>query len=307
MIRKATYLALAAACFWPGVTSSWALLAGLLFALVVGNPFIKQTAQWGSYLLKASVVGLGFGINSEVLLRAGQANLGTTTVFVLGALGAGLLLGNWLGLDRITSVLISVGTAICGGSAIAAVGSVLRAAPAQLSMATGVVFLLNAVALFVFPAIGHALNLTQAQFGTWAAIAIHDTSSVVGAAAAYGEEALRIASVTKMLRILWIIPVSLLLVLRVAGQQESFKIPLFIIGFVAASLLYSFVPALKPTAQLLYAVARQLMVVSLFLIGSGITPVALKQVGGAVLAQAVLLWLLVSAVSLLYVLFITIP
>ncbi len=303
MAKKLTYLALAAACFWPAVSSSWALLAGLLFALVAGNPFADKTGRWGGYLLKASVVGLGFGINSEVLLRAGQANIGTTTAFVLGALGAGLGLGAWLRLDRLTSTLIAVGTAICGGSAIAAVGSVLRASPAQLSLATGVVFLLNAVGLFVFPAIGHALGLSQQQFGTWAAIAIHDTSSVVAAAAAYGEEALRVASVTKMLRILWIIPVSLLLVLRVAENRESFKIPLFIVGFVAASCLYSFVPVLKPVAAPLYAAARQLMVVSLFLIGSGITLASLRQVGGPVLLQAVVLWLLVSGVSLVYVCF----
>ena len=299
--KKVVYILIVLVCFLPAVTSSWALLMGLIFALLLGNPFETHSSKWGSYLLKASVIGLGFGINIQVLLKAGQENVGMTTVFVLGVLGIGFLLGKTLKIDRITGLLIAVGTAICGGSAIAAVGSVMKADADQLSMSTGVVFLLNAIALFAFPVIGHRLGLSQEQFGTWAAIAIHDTSSVVGAAAKYGDTALRVASITKMLRILWIIPVSLILVVGFAENRESFKIPMFIVGFVLASCLYSFVPFVQFLSHSIYSMAKQLMVVSLFLIGSGISVNSLKQVGGKVLLQAVTLWVLVSLFALLFV------
>jgi uncharacterized integral membrane protein (TIGR00698 family) len=299
--KQILYGLLALGCCWPAVSSSGALLLGLLFAALLGTPTNVPSNQWGGYLLKASVIGLGFGIDMQTLLEAGRQNVGITTVFVLGVLGAGFVLTKLLRLDRITGLLIAVGTAICGGSAIAAVGSVLRANAQQLSMATGVVFLLNAVALFIFPVLGNALELSEVQFGTWAAIAIHDTSSVVGAAAKYGDVALRVASVTKMLRILWIIPVSLVLVVSIAENRESFRIPMFIVGFVLASCLYSFVPAIEPTAQVLYRVAKQLMVVSLFLIGSSISIASLRQVGVIVIGQAIALWLLVSIAALLYV------
>lgn len=253
--------------------------------------------------MKASVIGLGFGINIQVLLKSSQQNVGMTTLFVLGVLGVGFLLGRLLKIDRVTGLLIAVGTAICGGSAIAAVGSVLKADSDQLSMSTGVVFLLNAVALFTFPVIGHWVGLSQEQFGTWAAIAIHDTSSVVGAAAKYGDVALRVASITKMLRILWIIPVSLILVLSFAENRESFKIPLFIVGFLVASCLYSFVPLVQPVSEPIYRLAKQLMVVSLFLIGSGLSIESLKRVGGRVFLQAITLWILVSVAALVFVKF----
>lgn len=299
--RKVLYGGFFVLCCFPFTTSSWALLLGLLFALTLGNPFPQQSGQWGSVLLRASVVGLGFGINTQVLLAAGRQNIGTTTIFVLGVLGAGFLLGNLLKIDRTTGLLVSVGTAICGGSAIAAVGSVMKANAQQLSMSTGVVFLLNAVALFTFPAIGHWAGLSQEQFGTWAAIAIHDTSSVVGAAAKYGDVALKVASVTKILRIMWIIPVSLILVISFADNRDSFKIPLFIVGFVVASCLYSFVPMVQPVSGPIYLIAKQMMVTSLFLIGSGLSVKSLKEVGSSVLTQAVLLWLLVSIAALLFV------
>jgi uncharacterized integral membrane protein (TIGR00698 family) len=278
-------------------------MLGLLFALLWGNPFEKQSGKWGGYLLKTSVIGLGFGINIQVLLKSSQQNVGMTTLFVLGVLGIGFLLGRLLKIDHVTGLLIAVGTAICGGSAIAAVGSVLKADSDQLSMSTGVVFLLNAVALFAFPTIGHWVGLSQEQFGTWAAIAIHDTSSVVGAAAKYGDVALRVASITKMLRILWIIPISLILVLSFAENRESFKIPLFIVGFLVASCVYSFVPLVQPVSEPIYRLAKQLMVVSLFLIGSGLSLASLKQVGGRVFLQAITLWILVSVAALVFVKF----
>jgi uncharacterized integral membrane protein (TIGR00698 family) len=299
--KQSIFFLLLALCLTSYITSSVALLLGLVVALVVGNPFQTQTGQWGGYLLKASVIGLGFGINIQVLVKSGQDNVGITTIFVVGVLLVGYFLGKLLKTDRLISLLVSVGTAICGGSAIAAIGSVMKANSNQLSMATGVVFLLNAAALIVFPVIGHWAGLSQEQFGVWAAIAIHDTSSVVGAAAKYGDAALQVASVTKMLRILWIIPVSLFLVLRFAENRESFKIPSFIIGFIAASCLFSFVPINPVIYKTAYLVAKQLMVASLFLIGASISLQSIRQVGPKVLAQAVVLWVLVSVVAFLFV------
>ncbi len=278
-----------------------ALLLGLIFVLVMGNSDKQKTNQWGGYLLKISVIGLGFGINIGVLLKAGKQNLGSTTFFVFFALIVGFLVGKLLKIDKKISLLISVGTAICGGSAIAAVSPVLKANSNQIAISTGVVFLLNAVALFTFPTVGHWLGLSQAQFGTWAAIAIHDMSSVVGAASNYGDVALNIASVTKMLRVLWIIPISLILVFGFSENRESFKIPIFIVGFVVASCLFSFVPAFKNLYHACYIFSKQAMIVSLFFIGSSISLESIKQVGGRVILQAAALWVIICLVSLLFV------
>ncbi len=300
-VSTIVYVLLFAACCTTYANASAALLAGLAFGLLWTTPFGGRATVWGGYLLKAAVIGLGFGINISVLLKAGQANFLATTLFVVGVLAGGYLLGRLARVDSVVSLLISVGTAICGGSAIAAVGAVTKANANQLSMATGVVFLLNAVGLLAFPTIGHWAGLSQEQFGTWAAIAIHDTSSVVGAAAKYGDEALRVASITKMLRILWIIPVSLFLVLRFSENRESFKIPTFIVGFVAASCLFSFVPAGGALYKTAFVLAKQMMVASLFLIGSGVSLAAVRQTGIGVLVQAVVRWVVVSVVSLCYV------
>lgn len=290
-------------CCYPKITSSTALLIGLFFGLIVQNPIKDKTNLYGGYLLKSSIVGLGFGININVLFKAGQENIGTTTFFVFFVLGFGYLLGKILKLDKTISLLISVGTAICGGSAIAAISSVLKADSNQLTVSTGTIFILNAIGLVIFPVFGHYLGLSQEQFGTWAAIAIHDTSSVVGAAARYGDTALNIASITKMLRILWIIPVSLVLVLSFKENRESFKIPMFIVGFIIASLIYSFLPAYANVYNMLYKIAKQALVVSLFLIGSGISMQIIKKVGRKVFFQALALWILTSLVSLYFVIY----
>lgn len=295
------YIFLAALCGFPFINASTALGLGFLFSVLLGNPVSAYSGQLGGYLLKLSVIGLGFGINIQVLLSAGQENIGITAIFVVGVLGAGLLLGQLLHIERITATLISVGTAICGGSAIAAVGSILKANPNQLSITTGAVFLLNAVALFIFPALGHFFGLSQQQFGAWAAIAIHDTSSVVGAASKFGDEALQVASITKMLRILWIIPVSLLLFFGFKENRESFKIPLFIVGFLVVCCIHSFVGGFEAEYKLFYQMAKQGLVVSLFIIGSNISLTTLKNVGGKIFLQAVVLWIFVSVISLIFV------
>lgn len=305
-VQKILLLFLLLACCVPSlINSSIALLLGIIYAISFGNNLSlkTQTSTWGGYLLKSSVIGLGFGINLKVLLDAGKSNLGTTAFFVFGTMILGLALGKLLKIDRKIALLVSAGTAICGGSAIAAVGSVIKADSNQLSISTAVVFLLNALALFSFPAIGHALGLSQMQFGTWAAIAIHDMSSVVGAATKYGDEALQIASVTKMLRVLWIIPLSLALVLGLKENRESFKIPTFILGFILSSCLFSLVPQFQAYYSVLYQVAKQLMVLSLFLIGSSISFENIKKVGISVILQASTAWIIICLLSLCYVMF----
>lgn len=301
--KKIFYLILIVICGFPFVSSSTALLFGFLTTVLMGeNPFKNQSNIWSNYLLKASVIGLGFGINIQVLLTAGKENIGTTSLFVFGVLVLGLALGKILKVERITSVLISVATAICGGSAIVAVGSVLNANSNQISMTTGVVFLLNALALFIFPSLGYHFELSQEQFGTWAAIAIHDTSSVVGAASKFGNDALNIASITKMLRILWIIPLSLVLVFSFRENKETFKIPLFIIGFVAVSCIHSLINGYDEIYDFLYKMAKQGLVMSLFIIGSNLTVQSLKKVGGKVFLHAIILWITVCVISLIYIL-----
>lgn len=283
------------------ISAATALVLGLLFSLLIGTPFKDLITKWSGYLLKASVIGFGFGINIHTLLDAGKENIGITAGFVFGALAVGIILGMFLRIDKITALLVSVGTAICGGSAIAAVGSTVKADSDQLSIATGTIFLLNVLGLFIFPTLGQWFGLSQEQFGHWAAIAIHDTSSVVGASMKYGEEALKVATISKMLRILWIIPVLIVLVVGSLKSKRTLKFPLFIIGFILASYAFSFVPAWEGVFQDLYAIAKQLMVVSLFLIGSTVSVGAIKQIGGRVMMQAVVLWVLVTAIALLVI------
>jgi uncharacterized integral membrane protein (TIGR00698 family) len=291
-------------CFSPFISASAALLIGFLFCLILGNPFENQSANWGGYLLKASVIGLGFGINFNVLQGSAKENISTTTIFVLGVLLLGIFLGKVFKIEKTTTILIAAGTAICGGSAIIAIGAILKANSNQIATATGAVFLLNAIALFVFPPLGHYFNLSQEQFGLWAAIAIHDTSSVVGAATKYGDVALNIASITKMLRIIWIIPVSLILVFGYKENRETFKIPLFILGFIAASLIHSYMNILPHYHEILYSFAKQGLVASLFIIGSNITIGNLKKIGGNIFSLAITLWLIVCVISLIFIKFI---
>jgi uncharacterized integral membrane protein (TIGR00698 family) len=290
-------------CIPTLISSSIALLMGIFTVFCFGNKYQDKTAKWGAYLLKSSVIGLGFGINFQVLLKAGENNFFSTAFFVFSAMILGLLFGKLLKIDKKIVLLISAGTAICGGSAIAAVSSVIKSDSNQVSIATGVVFILNALGLVVFPYLGNYLHLSQLQFGTWAAISIHDMSSVVGAASKYGDEALQVATITKMLRVLWIIPLSLALVLGIKENRESFKIPAFIIGFLATSFLYSVFPEYNAVYSILYKVSKQLMVLSLFFIGSSISFKSLKNVGVSVIIQASTVWILICILSLYYVSF----
>ncbi|WP_232066421.1 YeiH family protein [Hymenobacter sp. BT18] len=285
-------------CLSPWGSPPLALALGLMVALLVGNPFAAQSKRFTAPLLQWSVIGLGFGLNAQQALQAGREGFVFSAASIFGTLLLGWLVGRWLGIDRRTAHLIASGTAICGGSAIAAVGPVMRAEEGQMSVALGTVFMLNAVALFLFPAIGHTLGLSQHQFGLWAAIAIHDTSSVVGAASQYGDEALRIATTVKLARALWIIPVALGTALLFKTPGAQVKLPWFILGFVGAMLLNTYVPALQGLAPVAVLVAKLGLTLTLFLIGAGLSAGVLRSVGVRPLVQGVLLWVVVSGVSL---------
>jgi uncharacterized integral membrane protein (TIGR00698 family) len=298
--------ALALACLWPAVPGWAALLAGMALALLLGNPFPAQTRALTPRLLSLSVVGLGAGMDLVKVAKAGAAGFAYTAAGLALALGLGWLLGRALRVARDTSVLLSVGTAICGGSAIAAVAPVIRAQDEEVSLALATVFLLNATALLVFPPIGHALGLGERPFGLWAALAIHDTSSVVGAASGYGPEALLVATTTKLARALWIVPVAFgigLLYARLhlfegeAGHAKARR-PWFILGFLAMAALVTFVPATRPAGAWVNAAAKRCLVLTLFLLGCGLSREALKRVGPRPFLQGLLLWICVGAGSL---------
>ncbi|GAA4012384.1 putative sulfate exporter family transporter [Hymenobacter fastidiosus] len=285
-------------CLTPWGSPPLALALGLVVALVFGNPWVAQSRKYTSQLLQYSVVGLGFGMNARQAMQAGREGIGFTVASIFGTLILGFLVGRWLNIDRKTAHLISCGTAICGGSAIAAVGPVLKAEEAQMSVALGTVFVLNSVALFLFPALGHWLQMTQHQFGLWCAIAIHDTSSVVGAASHYGDQALQIATTVKLARALWIIPVSLGTAFLFKTPGTKVTLPYFILGFVAAMLLNTYVAALHPIAPVAVYLAKLGLTVTLFLIGAGLSAQVLRSVGVRPFVQGMLLWVVISTVSL---------
>ncbi|MBO2030517.1 putative sulfate exporter family transporter [Siccationidurans ginsengisoli] len=297
-LRQVVFGLLLVFCLTPWASPPLALALGLALAQTVGNPFVARTKVVTSKLLQFSVIGLGFGMNAHAAVRAGQEGLLFTIVSIAGTLLLGYLVGRWLGLERRVVHLISCGTAICGGSAIAAVGPVLGAKDEEMSVALGTVFVLNALALFAFPPIGHALHLSQHQFGLWCAIAIHDTSSVVGAAAAYGNEALEIATTVKLARALWIIPVALGTALVFKQKGVKITIPYFILGFVLAMLVNTYVPAAKPLGPLLVSLAKTGLTATLFFIGAGLSNSVLRIVGLKPYVLGIVLWLSIASASL---------
>ena len=289
----------------PWGSAATALLLGVLVAVLSGNPFVDYTKKYAQNLLALSIVGLGAGMNLVAVGAAGLSGLGVTVVTITLTLLLGVMLGRLLKSDRETSLLISVGTAICGGSAIAAIAPVMRAKPHAIAVALGTVFLLNAVALVLFPILGHFLELSQRQFGLWSALAIHDTSSVVGAGLQYGADALQIGTTVKLARALWIVPLTLAFGFwyRDAAQQGKVKTkkPWFILGFLLMAALVTWVPALQGVGHDIEGVARKGLVVALFLIGSNLTVDTLKQVGLRPLLLGVALWVVVAVSTLLLV------
>ena len=291
------------------VLSSWvtppvALFLGLVFALTCGQAYPTFNKTVSKKLLQYSVIGLGFGMNLHASLASGKEGMLFTIVSVFGTLLIGMLIGcKLLKINRNTAYLISSGTAICGGSAIAAVGPIIKAKDSDMSMALATIFILNAIALFLFPALGHWLGMTQQEFGTWAAIAIHDTSSVVGAGAAYGEEALQVATTIKLTRALWIIPLALLTTVIFRSEGKKISIPWFILFFIVAMLLNTYVLTDIPqVGQFIYGIARKGLVITMFFIGASLSIDTIKSVGIRPLLQGILLWLVISAGSLAYIL-----
>lgn len=296
-IRKPMFCLLIAACLSPKVGTATALIAGILFSLLVGSPWPNRSARLSKFILQISVVGLGFGLSLGEVVKTGRDSVLYTVIGISFTLAAGFLLGKLWGTSSNTSALISFGTAICGGSAIAAMAPVIKAKDEETAVALATVFTLNSVALLAFPLIGHFLNLPQETFGIWAGLAIHDTSSVVGAAAAYGTKALAVGTTVKLTRAVWISPI---VVGTAWFKNPGFKakIPLFIVGFVLAATIRTLLPGYGAIWNALSAGARQSLVVTLFLIGTGLSKEVLRQVGFRPLFQGITLWIAVSTLTL---------
>lgn len=293
-----------ACCCLPFMTTGLGLLAGIAVAVIFGNPHLAYTRRATHTLLTLAVIGLGGAMDLRVVGKVGLSGIGYTAAGIVFCLALGGALMRLLKVSPGAGILISVGTAICGGSAIAAVVPVLKPEEHEVSVALGTVFILNAVALFLFPPIGHACGLSEAQFGLWSALAIHDTSSVVGAALAYGGKAVEVATTVKLARALWIVPLTLAIAFwrkrtqPSAASEAPLRPPWFILGFLAAAGLVTYVPSLAAAGHLVSAVAKQALVVTLFLIGTNLTRQALRAVGVRPFVQGSLLWAAVAGVSL---------
>lgn len=274
-----------------------ALGAGLAYGLLLHHPYHLDSKRLAKFLLQASVVCLGFGMNLSEVIRVGSSGFFYTAIGITFALALGALLGRLLHVEKTQSFLISAGTAICGGSAIAALGPVTEANEEEMAVSLGTVFILNSVALLIFPVIGAAMHLSQQQFGLWSALAIHDTSSVVGAAAKYGAVALTIGTTVKLARALWIVPVALA-VSVIRKSKSHIHLPWFILFFCLAAVLNSYLPQLHSAYAETYRIGKLGLAVTLFLIGSGISRQTLKEVGARPMIQGLVLWIVVASLSL---------
>jgi len=296
--REIIFVVALIVCLTPFVSPPVALLIGFGIAQFSGHPFLHLNHKATSFLLKVSVVGLGFGMNVQNAIHAGKEGFLFTIASICGTLAFGLLLGRFFKIEKNTSHLISCGTAICGGSAIAAISPLIKAKENQISVALGTIFILNSVALFLFPFVGHQLHLSQTQFGLWSAIAIHDTSSVVGAANKYGAEALQVATTVKLARALWIIPVSILTAVFFKTGNQKIKIPYFIGLFILGMIFNTYFPFMHPMSARIVGLAKIGLTVTLFLIGAGLSTSVLKSVGVKPLLQGIILWATISVVAL---------
>ena len=302
-VREIIFIAFLVLCLLPFISPPIALLMGIIVAQSIGHPFLHLNHKATHILLQFSVVGLGFGMNVQTALQAGKNGISFTIVSIFATLALGYLLGKLLKINRKSSFLISVGTAICGGSAIAAISPVIKAEEKQISVSLGTIFILNSIALLIFPLIGHALNLSQLQFGVWSAIAIQDTSSVVGAASKYGADALQIATTVKLTRALWIIPIALLSSVLFKSKGTKIKIPYFIGLFVVAIVLNTYVPFIKEIGSHVVQLSKIGLTLTLFLIGSGLSKAVFVSVGFKPILQGLVLWILISVPALLAVLY----
>ncbi|MBG6188792.1 putative integral membrane protein (TIGR00698 family) [Flavobacterium sp. CAN_S2] len=302
-LQQLIFVVLLLFCTTIFVSPPIALVLGLIVANLFGHPFLELNHKVTNYLLQFSVVGLGFGMNVHSAVSAGKEGFLFTIISIVSTLVLGTFLGKWFKTEKKTSHLISCGTAICGGSAIAAIAPVIKSNEKQTSVALGVIFILNSVALFLFPAVGHWLDLTQKEFGLWCAIAIHDTSSVVGAASKFGPEALQIATTVKLARALWIIPVALITAFIFKNKSGKIKIPYFIGLFILAMIANTYLPQMKSVSPHLVSVSKIGLTITLFLIGAGLNRNVLKSVGLKPLAQGVLLWTCIAIATLISIIY----
>lgn len=301
MVQALFFLLLVASVF---VSPAVALLVGIAFALIFKSPHPHFSKKTSKYLLQLSVIGLGFGMNLNESLQSSKEGMLMTIVSVGGVMLFGYFIGRAMGVDKKLTHLISSGTAICGGSAIAAISPVVRANENQTGMSLAVIFTLNAIALFIFPTIGHLMNLSQQQFGMWAAIAIHDTSSVVGAGAAYGSEALMVATTVKLTRALWIIPLALVSTFmfpRTDGSRHKISIPWFILLFVVAMIMNTYLSIHETLLDGISIFSHRALSATLFLIGTGLSIAAIREVGARPVILGVVLWAAISVFSLIVV------
>ena len=302
--RKILFFLLIFFCLTPYASPPAALALGLLLSFSVGNPYAREISKPTKFLLQFSVVLLGFGMNLTAVVEAGKSGILFTIATIFGTLLLGFLLGKLLKVKNKPSTLVSAGPAICGGSAIAAAAPAIEADPEDVSLSFATIFVLNSAALFVFPVVGHFLDLTPHQFGVWAAIAIHDTSSVVGAASRFGDEALQIAATVKLTRALWIFPVVLVLAMfyrsKKADKKLKVVVPWFIFLFLLAVVARTYAPsAFQPSLfESFVNLAKAGLTVTLFLIGASLSRATLKTFGFRALLQGVLLWLVISLISL---------
>nr|WP_233592218.1 putative sulfate exporter family transporter [Flavobacterium sp. RSP15] len=302
-LQQLIFVALLLLCTTIFISPPFALVLGLIVANLFGHPFLELNHKATNYLLQFSVVGLGFGMNVDNAISVGKEGFFFTIASIVSTVVLGTYLGKWFKTDTKTSHLISCGTAICGGSAIAAIAPVIQSNEKQTSVALGVIFILNSVALFLFPAVGHWLDLSQKEFGLWCAIAIHDTSSVIGAASKFGPEAMQIATAVKLARALWIIPVALITAFIFKNKSGKIKIPYFIGLFILAMIANTYLPQMKSAGPHLVSFAKIGLTVTLFLIGTGLNRNVLKSVGLKPLVQGVLLWTFIAVATLISIIY----
>ncbi|ROH99333.1 putative integral membrane protein (TIGR00698 family) [Chryseobacterium daecheongense] len=300
-VQKIIFIGFAVLCLTPFISSPIALALGFLMVIFVGNPFEKSLHSYIHLLLQISIVGLGFGLKLDEALQAGKTGFTLTIASIISVMVLGYFLGKIFKLNRPLSYLISVGTAICGGSAIAATSPIIKPDTKQISLALAIIFTLNSLALFVYPAIGSWLNLSQEQFGLWCAVGIHDTSSVVGAASKYGDEALKVATTVKLARALWIIPVSVITMFIFKSKGSKIKIPWFIGWFILAILMNTYLPFPDSITSIVTDFAKSGLNLTLFFIGSTLSVQTLKTIGLKPLAAAIILWMAISIGSLIYI------
>jgi uncharacterized integral membrane protein (TIGR00698 family) len=285
-------------CLTPWASPPLALLAGLFFGAVAVHPYPAPSRKASRLLLQAAVVGLGFGMNLQEVIKAGKSGFLYTAISITFAMALGTLLGKLMLVRPRPAFLISTGTAICGGSAIAAVAPITGATEDEMSVSLGTVFVLNSIALLTFPAIGVWLHLSQTQFGLWAALAIHDTSSVVGAAAKYGAVALAVGTTVKLARALWIVPMSIGTA-AVKGSKSRIQWPWFILFFCLAAVANTYFFPGAHAYHWLSSAGKLMLIITLFLIGASLSPSAIRKVGPRPLIQGIALWIVVAVLSLL--------